>query len=118
MNTSVKQALGGSIEHTQPHLAGEVLPCLGQRLGGQEGGGPHRAGQEGVGPLELVTDAEVCDLDVSVLPHQQVGRLHVSVDDLLVVHCHAITHKLKLWTNHVSAKPAANSRSGDRQQSG
>jgi len=37
--------------------------------------------------MELIADAEVCDLDSPVLAQQQVGWLDVPVDDTLVVHC-------------------------------
>lgn len=70
-----------------PHLSREVLPGLRERFRGEEGGRSHCTGQEGVSPLKLVTDPEVCDLDVSIFSHQQVGGFDVSVDDPLVMNC-------------------------------
>ena len=68
------------------HLSAESPLVFGHHLGGHEGRGPRRARQEGVGPLELVAHAKVGDLDVTVVPQQQVGGFDVSVDDLVVVH--------------------------------
>ncbi len=50
-----------------------------------EGGGAGRVGEEGVAAVELVADAQVRDLDQALRRAQQVGRLDVAVDDLLVV---------------------------------
>lgn len=69
------------------HLSREVLPGLRERFGGEEGGRSHGAGQQSISALKLVTDSKVCDLDVSVFSHQQVGGFHVSVDDPLVMYC-------------------------------
>lgn len=68
------------------HLSTESLLMFSDHLWGHEGWRPCRAGQEGVRPLKLVAYAKVCNLDVSVIPQQEVGRFNVSVDDLVVVH--------------------------------
>lgn len=68
------------------HLPTESLLVFSHHLWGHEGRCPCRAGQEGVRPFELVAYAKVGDLDVSVVPQQEVGRFNVSVDDLVVVH--------------------------------
>lgn len=69
-----------------PHLSREVLSGLGESFRSQESRCSHCAGEEGIGPLKLVTHSKVCDLDVSVLSHQQVGGFHVPVDDPLIMH--------------------------------
>lgn len=68
------------------HLPAEALPAVGQCLWSHEGGRPSRAGQQCVVALKLVADAKVCDLDMAIVPQQQVGGLDVSVHNLLVVH--------------------------------
>ena len=68
------------------HLSGEVLAGLGECLGGKESRRSHSAGQQRVRPLKLIAHAEVCDLYVTVLAHQQVGGFDVAMDDLLVMH--------------------------------
>lgn len=82
------------------HLSAETMLVFGHHLRGHEGRGPRRTRQEGVGPLEFVAHAKVCDLDVSVISQQQVGGFNVSVDDLVVVHC---TETMK--TRHISSMP-------------
>lgn len=69
------------------HLSREVLSGLTQCFGGKESRCSHRASQESISPLKLVTDSKVCYLDVSVFSHQQIRRFDVSVDDPLVVYC-------------------------------
>lgn len=69
------------------HLSTEALAGIRNGLRGHERRGPCRAGQLGVVPLKLVADAEVSNLHMAVVPQEQVGRLDVPVDDLLIVHC-------------------------------
>lgn len=68
------------------HLSAEALSLFVYHLRGHEGRRPRCARQEGVRALELLADAEIGDLDVAVVAQQQVGRLDVPVDDLVVVH--------------------------------
>lgn len=69
------------------HLSTEALAGIGNGLRGHERRGPGCAGQLGVVPLKLVADPEVGDLHMAIVPQEQVGRLDVPVDDLLIVHC-------------------------------
>lgn len=78
------------------HLSREVLSGLRECFRGKESRRSHCAGQEGISPLKLVTDSEVCYLDVSILSHQQVRGFDVSVDDPLVMYCWNRTINRKL----------------------
>lgn len=69
------------------------MPGGGECLWGHEGGRAGGVGEEGVLAVELVAHAEVCNLDVAIVPQKQVGGLDVSVDDLLVVHWKYRTQK-------------------------
>lgn len=69
------------------------MPGGGECLGSHEGGRASGVGEEGVLAVELVAYAKVSNLDVAIVPQQQVGGLDVSVDDLLVVYCKCRTHK-------------------------
>lgn len=71
-------------------LAREVLAGLGECLWSEECRRSHRAGQQGVSSLKLVTDSKVGDFNVSVLTNQQVRWLNVSVNDLLIVYCREV----------------------------
>lgn len=85
---------GCGSDRASSHLPREVNPVFRQGFRGQERRRSHCAGQEGISPLKLVTDSKVCDLDVSVFSHQQVGWFDVSVDDLLVMDCRqSSTHR-------------------------
>lgn len=77
---------GGQQEKFLSYLPAEAMLVFGHHLGGHEGRRPLRARQEGVRPLKLVAHTKVCDLDVAIVPQQQVGGLDVPVDDLVVVH--------------------------------
>lgn len=78
--------LSFSVFFERAHLSAEALAGLWQGLWCHEGWRPGRAGQQSVVALELVAHSEVCDLQVAVVAQQQVGRLDVPVDDLLVMH--------------------------------
>ena len=58
---------------------------MGEALRRREGRGSGRVGQESIFAVELVADAEVGDLDLAGVGPQQVARLQIPVDDLLVV---------------------------------
>lgn len=84
------------------HLPTEALARLRNGLRGHEGWGPSCAGQLSIIPLKLVADAKVGNLDVSVVPQEQVGWLDVPVDDLLAVHCRE--RQLECWPWETAAQ--------------
>lgn len=63
------------------------MPRRGERFRGHESRCSRRVGEEGVLAIELVANPEVRDLNVAVVPEQQVRWLNVAVDYLLVVYC-------------------------------
>ena len=69
------------------HLAQErvIARLVREALWRGEGGRAGRVGEEGVGAVELVGDAQVGDLDEAVAVPEEVAGLDVPVDDLLVV---------------------------------
>lgn len=78
---------GCSSDTAFSHLSREVNPVFRQGFGGQKGWRSYCARQEGISSLKLVTDSKVCNLDVSIFSHQQVGWFDVSMDDPLVMNC-------------------------------
>ena len=66
------------------HLA--TVLAVRQGLRSHEGRCSCRVAQCSIITVKLVTHSEVCNLDMSILTEQQVGRFDIAVNNVLEVH--------------------------------